>query len=372
MKRFLFLLCITSVGLCTSAQTPYDAFAPEALVNNNVDSRDVKPYSGEFFCRAAAPVDIQWPGFALAADSGSLNKDITISAAVIKREGGHAMPSEMENVCKLSDGVRLLPNGVHFSDTAPALLSLAYDPERIPRGYKPSDIYTYYCNTSQNWYRLERVDVDTVNHVITSRTTHFTDFANAIIKVPEMPESKAFVPTEMQDLPDPDPLTGVPMIEVPKPNNLGTAELTYPIPLPPGRHGLQPNLDLHYSSAGGNGLLGVGWSFEQPAVTIDTRWGVPRYDLEFETEAYLVNGEPVLFHDKQNHPIPLPHMSSSFEPRRAQATQFYARDQKNQSRVIRHGQAPDRYWWSVTTTDGLTYYYGYDPYSHKIDENTQS
>ena len=96
MKRFLFLLCITSVGLCASAQTPYDAFAPEALVNNNVDSRDVKPYSGEFFCRAAAPVKIQCPGFALMAGSGSLNKDITLSAAVIKREGGHAMPSEME------------------------------------------------------------------------------------------------------------------------------------------------------------------------------------------------------------------------------------------------------------------------------------
>ena len=42
------------------------------------------------------PVDIQWPGFALMAESGSLNKDITIHAAVIKREGGHAMPSEME------------------------------------------------------------------------------------------------------------------------------------------------------------------------------------------------------------------------------------------------------------------------------------
>ena len=56
-----------------------------------------------------------------------------------------------------------------------------------------------------------------------SLTTHFTDFANASIKVPEMPETKAFVPTMMQDLPDIDPLDQIPMIAVPEANNNGTA-----------------------------------------------------------------------------------------------------------------------------------------------------
>lgn len=110
-------------------------------------------------------------------------------------------------------------------------------------------------------------------------------------------------------------------------------------------HGLQPDVNLHYSSAGGNGLLGVEWSIAQPAVTIDTRWGVPRYDLRHETEAYLVNGEPILLHNDLGEALPLPHMSSAFIPRRTQSTRFYARDQRNQSKMVRHGQTPDRYWY---------------------------
>jgi RHS repeat-associated protein len=40
----------------------------------------------------------------------------------------------------------------------------------------------------------------------------------------------------------------------------GSAAYTIPIQLPPGTAGLTPSLSLTYSSAAGNGLLGVGWS----------------------------------------------------------------------------------------------------------------
>ena len=333
-------------------------------------SSDIQPLSKVYSYTEGSPVTIQLPFFSLIADSGSLKHSIDINVAKLSYGKSTPLPSNMENVSLSCDGVRLLPNGVHFSDSAPALISLAYDPARIPMGYKPKDVYTYYCDDARTWHRLVRVSIDTTLHIVTSYTTHFTDFANAVIKVPEMPESKAFVPTDMQDLPDPDPLTGIPMIAVPQANNMGTAELTYPVQLPPGRHGLQPDLDLHYNSAGGNGLLGVGWSIAQPAVTIDTRWGVPRYDLRYETEAYLINGEPFMMHDEDDIPIPLPHMASSFVPRGTRATRFYARDRRNQAKAVRHGQAPDRYWWSVTTTDGVTYYYGYDPYALTIDESS--
>ena len=338
--------------------------------DNYSAAQDMLPFSKSYSYTAYAPVNIQLPGFSLMADSGSLKHSLDIVVTRLPHKAGVAMPSNMDNVSGAGDGIQLLPNGVHFSDSAPALISLAYDPACIPMGYKPKDVYTYYCDDARTWHRLVRVFIDTTLHIVTSYTTHFTDFANAVIKVPEMPESKAFVPTDMQDLPDPDPLTGIPMITVPQANNMGTAELTYPVQLPPGRHGLQPDLNLHYSSAGGNGLLGVGWSIAQPAVTIDTRWGVPRYDLRYETEAYLINGEPFMMHDEDDIPIPLPHMASSFVPRGTRATRFYARDRRNQAKAVRHGQAPDRYWWSVTTTDGVTYYYGYDPYALTIDESS--
>ena len=69
------------------------------------------------------------------------------------------MHSNMENVCLLSDGVSLLPNGVHFSESNPASITLSYNPARIPMGYTPKDIYTYYSDDNTHWHRLERVSV---------------------------------------------------------------------------------------------------------------------------------------------------------------------------------------------------------------------
>jgi RHS repeat-associated protein len=273
-------------------------------------------------------------------------------------------------VTGICEGVSLLPNGVHFSESNPASITLSYNPARIPMGYKPDEIYTYYCDDAQHWYRLERVAVDTIAHTVTSLTTHFTDFANAVIKVPEMPESKAFVPTAMTDLPDADPMKGIPMVEAPTPNNMGTAELTYPIELPKGRHGMQPNVDLHYSSAGGNGILGVGWSLSTPAITLDTRWGVPRYDQDYETEQYLVNGATVLLRKSDGKAKDLPYQNNSFLPREKGAVRFYARDTKNQDRIIRYGNSPTNYYWAVTDRNGITTYYGrsFDP-NHPDDNS---
>ena len=37
-------------------------------------------------------------------------------------------------------------------------------------------------------------------------------------------------------------------------------------------------------------LVREGWNISVPSITLDTRWGVPRYDQSKETETYLVSG----------------------------------------------------------------------------------
>jgi len=43
---------------------------------------------------------------------------------------------------------------------------------------------------------------------------------------------------------------------------MGSASYSVPIDVPPGRHGIEPNLALRYTSSTSNGALGVGWSLD--------------------------------------------------------------------------------------------------------------
>ncbi len=123
------------------------------------NSRSVNPYEGSFSYEASSPVDIQLPNFSLTADSGSLLHGVDIQVSMLPYKSGMRMHSNMENVTGICEGVSLLPNGVHFSESNPASITLSYNPARIPMGYKPNEIYTYYCDDAQHWYRLERVAV---------------------------------------------------------------------------------------------------------------------------------------------------------------------------------------------------------------------
>ena len=372
-KNYIFLLVVSLISATLASQTPYDSFAPEStrpMLDNSLSSAEVTAIEQAF--KQSDAVDFQWGSFSLLADSGTLVHDLPFSFALIPNGGEHRMPSYMVNMTGENVGAyRLLPNGVHFSE--PATIAVPYDDFLLPMGYNPKDIKTYYFDEElAQWKELERVGVDTLSKTIISHTTHFTEFANAVIKLPEVPEMKTFVPTAMQDLPDVNPLQGIPMIAPPTANNRGTAELTYPIELPAGRNGMQPNIDLHYSSAGGNDILGVGWSFAQPAITIDTRWGVPRYDDYWETEAYLLNGGQIVLHDDNGEPYPLPHQAGSegFTMRKYGAVEYFARDTKNQDRIVRHGDKLNDIWWEVTDRFGIVSYYGYDPIAQAIDNNS--
>jgi RHS repeat-associated protein len=58
----------------------------------------------------------------------------------------------------------------------------------------------------------------------------------------------------------------------------GIATFSVPFSLPAARGGAQPSLGLSYSSSGGFGLAGVGWSIGVPFISRQTDRGVPSYE----------------------------------------------------------------------------------------------
>jgi len=147
-----------------------------------------------------------------------------------------------------------------------------------------------------------------------------------------------------------NPAEQLDLAQVPVANNQGNAEVSLPISVPPGRLGVQPDLALSYSSTGSDGWLGLGWDLPFDTVTIDTRWGVPRYRATQETETYLLDGS-------QLSPTAV---QSTFEPRTAEK-KFQRRTEGPFERIVRHGNAPGSYWWEVTDKNGRRRFYGGTP-----------
>lgn len=137
------------------------------------------------------------------------------------------------------------------------------------------------------------------------------------------------------------------LVGAPTVNNMGDARLSYPIVVPPGRAGLAPELEVRYNSSGGNGWVGLGWDLAMRAVTIDTRWGVPRYDGGLETETYLLDGEQL---------TPVAH-HGTLQARSAEKV-FHTRVEGRFQKIVRHGDAPSNYWWEVTDKHGVRSTYG--------------
>lgn len=145
------------------------------------------------------------------------------------------------------------------------------------------------------------------------------------------------------------------MIAPPAANNRGTANLQYAFEMPPARNGMTPSLGIQYSSEGGSGWLGEGWNMPVPSITLDTRWGVPRYDTEKETETYLLSGAMLSTMD-DNGTMGVAHRGEKMS--RKADRQFYTRQGGDFARIIRKGNSPTEYYWEVTDKQGVKYTYG--------------
>ena len=292
-------------------------------------------------------------------------------------------------------GYRVNPRPGEFSIAVP------YDPSLLPQGFTEDDIQTYvYDRQYHRWIAIQRDSVNEAELLVCSRFRPWEkglphtqndlanpqdalaqvqdmmsfasqgegggdsplDFINAVLQTPELPETAAYTPTSIKGLKAADPLEGLTLMQPPTANNSGTANLSYPIEIPAGRQGMQPNLALTYSSGGGNGWLGVGWDISIPSITVETRWGVPRYDQSKESEVYVYEGEQLVTKDGNGNFREMPHRTKNWTNRHELDQdgyeQFFPRKNEAFDSIVRHGTGPGNYWWTVTHKNGVTDYYG--------------
>lgn len=268
-------------------------------------------------------------------------------------------PGMINVTAPAAHGYEFLPHGQTFSK--PVKLLLPYQKNLIPRGYSARDVVTFFFDEeSKSWRSLSKDSIDEAQATVQSSSDHFTVMINAVVVAPEHPQISGFNPNQIKDVKVADPGTRINLIEPPGATSKGDAVVSYPIELPPGRNGLDPELALQYNSSGGNSWMGVGWDLAKRTVSIDTRWGVPRYDGSDETETYLVEGEqlaPIAYRG------PVRKRADDLETFGgcSNLKVFHTRVESEFRKIIRHGGSPTSYWWEVIDKTGMRFFYGARP-----------
>jgi hypothetical protein len=152
----------------------------------------------------------------------------------------------------------------------------------------------------------------------------------------------------------PDPTEGLALVAPPEAGSGGSAQLSYPFVIPPGR-GITPELALSYDSGGGDGWVGLGWDLSVGEISVDTTFGAPHFDPLYESETYVLDGA-VLVPTSTDGP---------WELRPAGDRQDYTRQQETEyEQIIRHvvgDGGPDDYYWEVRDQGGGVRWYGGHP-----------
>jgi hypothetical protein len=373
-RKFLVVKAIDSNGLLGQEIVPFDTLneADSLFSIETVSNRVAKIFG------TALSGELEGDGASLVIKENSLSETKEISITKLRNIDIAPLSSGMINVTKGGLGYRFLPDGITFK--IPVLLKIAYDEKLLPKGYAVKDIKTFYFNTdSKSWVAVKRDTINEKEKTVSVLTTHFTDYINGIIQAPESPETAGFTSTMMNDIKAADPSSEMTIISPPEVSQKGDANVSYPIKIPAGRKGMQPQIALQYSSGGGNGWLGEGWNINIPSVSIDTRWGVPTFDPINESEIYSLGGEQLMYPKLSTGSDWMPNrhydvagsLSSVYTtlPRaRIVAATFTPRKQGSFAKIERLGTSPNTYYWKVTNTDGSKNWYGGDAIG--IKENT--
>src|SRR6202008_1378121 len=130
---------------------------------------------------------------------GSLNNSASLSITTLRDIDIPALDAGMVNITANHFGYRFLPHGTQFAKEGK--LRIPFDPTKIPDGYTDKDIRTYYFDEqTHHWVSVVTDTLLAESNEVVSKINHFTDYIDAIIKVPESPEVEAFNSTSMKGI----------------------------------------------------------------------------------------------------------------------------------------------------------------------------
>jgi hypothetical protein len=268
---------------------------------------------------------------------GAVARATRITVRPLANEQVARLDPGMTNVTRGARAYRLGPHPMRFLSALK--LTVPIDPSLVPRGKSRHDVTIYYYDEGARQWRALRGDEVRDGDFAAGRTDHFTDFIAATGSDAEGAQGGAGDRNSLGSLGAGAPFAGLDVIPAPTANAQGTATTGLTLRLPPGRQGMAPVVRVAYDSSGGNGLLGVGWSMPVPSISIDTRWGVPKY--RGDEDRYLLDGQPIV------HSATISDTVDEYQPRVLGAPLRIRR--------IRNGTSIT---WEVTDADGRTSTFG--------------
>lgn len=126
----------------------------------------------------------------------------------------------------------------------------------------------------------------------------------------------------------------------------GSANLTIPLAMAASR--FAPNLALSYSSGGGNGPFGLGWSLGLASISRKTEKRLPLYDAGDESDIYILSGAKDLV------PIDTKVINGD------KVTTYRPRTVSAYSRIQRFERG-DKTWWQTIAPDNSSRWFGAYP-----------
>ena len=145
----------------------------------------------------------------------------------------------------------------------------------------------------------------------------------------------------------------------------GTGNFSVPIAVSPGRGGMQPALNLQYSTGQGNSPFGLGWSLDVPFISRKTDKGIPVYDDD--KDVFLLHGSEDLvpyLEDKNNTGqwtrFDYPEEVKNILKKKGYAVVRYRPRTEGSYARIEFWKGNDRSFWIVTDRNNTCTIYGYN------------